>query len=53
MGVLDLPKGKLDPNESIAACAARELQEETGADDLVQGQLLGTTVHGISPIGLL
>ncbi|MXX96201.1 MAG: NUDIX domain-containing protein [Rhodothermaceae bacterium] len=45
-GVLDLPKGKLDPNESIAACAARELQEETGADDLVQGQLLGTTVHG-------
>ncbi len=45
-GVLDLPKGKLYPNESIATCAARELQEETGADDLIQGQLLGMTVHG-------
>lgn len=51
-GVLDLPKGKLDPNESIAACAARELQEETGADDLVQGQLLGTTIHGYRRSGL-
>lgn len=45
-GVLDLPKGKLDPNESIASCAVRELQEETGIDDLVLGGLLGTTVHG-------
>ena len=45
-GVLDLPKGKLDPNESISACAMRELQEETGIRDLHQGELLGTTVHG-------
>lgn len=45
-GVLDLPKGKLDPNESIAACAVRELKEETGAEDLVQGTLLGISVHG-------
>ncbi len=50
-GVLDLPKGKLDPHESIAACAMRELQEETGASDLVQGQLLGTTVHGYRRAG--
>lgn len=50
-GVLDLPKGKLDPNESVAACAARELQEETGAGDLVQGKLLGTTVHGYRRAG--
>ncbi|MCY4000313.1 MAG: NUDIX domain-containing protein [Bacteroidetes bacterium] len=45
-GVTDLPKGKLDPGESIATCAMRELQEETGATDLIQGKLLGTTVHG-------
>ena len=45
-GVLDLPKGKLDPNESISSCAVRELQEETGIRDLHQGELLGTTVHG-------
>lgn len=50
-GVLDLPKGKLDPRESIAACAARELQEETGAGDLVRGKLLGTTVHGYRRAG--
>ncbi|MCY4158714.1 MAG: NUDIX domain-containing protein [Bacteroidetes bacterium] len=45
-GVRDLPKGKLDPNESIADCAMRELLEETGIQNLVQGKLLGTTVHG-------
>ena len=30
------PAGLIDPNESIATCAARELQEETGYD-LVEG----------------
>ena len=45
-GVTDLPKGKLDAGETIATCAVRELQEETGANDLIQGNLLGTTVHG-------
>ncbi len=50
-GVLDLPKGKLDPGESIAHCAVRELQEETGINDLVQGKLLGTTVHGYRRAG--
>ena len=45
-GVLDLPKGKLDPYESISACATREITEETGVDDLTQGDLIGTTVHG-------
>jgi len=45
-GVIDLPKGKLDPGETIASCAKRELQEETGITDLTQGRLLGTTIHG-------
>ena len=45
-GVLDLPKGKLEENESISACAVREVREETGIADLCQGKLLGTTVHG-------
>ena len=45
-GLLDLPKGKLEANESISECAMREVQEETGIADLCQGRLLGTTVHG-------
>jgi len=45
-GINDLPKGKLDSGETTASCAMRELQEETGAKDLTQGKLLGTTVHG-------
>ncbi len=45
-GVLDLPKGKLDEDESVAQCAMREIQEETGIQDLHQRGLLGTTVHG-------
>ena len=28
--LLEFPAGKIDPGEDIAACAARELQEETG-----------------------
>ena len=50
-GVLDLPKGKLEANESIPACAMREVREETGITDLCQGRLLGTTVHGYHRAG--
>ena len=44
-GFWDLPKGKLDPNESIEACAIREVMEETGISNLVLGDLILTTTH--------
>jgi 8-oxo-dGTP pyrophosphatase MutT (NUDIX family) len=45
-GAWDLPKGKLDPGETIEECAVREVQEEVGIDELrVLGEA-GTTVHG-------
>jgi 8-oxo-dGTP pyrophosphatase MutT (NUDIX family) len=44
-GFWDLPKGKLDPNETIEACAIREVIEETGITNLVLGDLILTTKH--------
>lgn len=44
-GFWDLPKGKLDPNETIEACAIREVMEETGIDHLVLGKLILKTTH--------
>ena len=44
-GFWDLPKGKLDPNETIEACAIREVMEETGITNLVLGDLILTTKH--------
>lgn len=44
-GFWDLPKGKLDPNETIEACALREVMEETGIINLVLGDLIVTTKH--------
>jgi 8-oxo-dGTP pyrophosphatase MutT (NUDIX family) len=44
-GFWDLPKGKLDPNETIEACALREVMEETGISNLVLGDLIITTTH--------
>jgi 8-oxo-dGTP pyrophosphatase MutT (NUDIX family) len=45
-GKWDLPKGKLDPGESIDECAVREVREETGARDIRIIQPLDITVHG-------
>lgn len=44
-GFWDLPKGKLDPNETIEACAIREVMEETGISHLILGKLISTTTH--------
>lgn len=45
-GAWDLPKGKLDPGESVEECAAREVREEIGIDDLTVLAPAGTTLHG-------
>jgi 8-oxo-dGTP pyrophosphatase MutT (NUDIX family) len=42
-GVWDLPKGKLDPGETIEQCAVREVGEETGLRGVqLEGPLLVT-----------
>ena len=47
-GAWDLPKGKLDPGETVREAAHREVCEEVGieADALTVLEDLGTTVHG-------
>lgn len=45
-GAWDLPKGKLDPGESVGECAVREVREEVGIDDLTVLGPAGTTLHG-------
>ena len=44
-GFWDLPKGKLDPGESIPTCAVREVQEETGLRTLTLGPFICLTTH--------
>lgn len=41
----DLPKGKQEPGEDIAACALREVREETGLHELTLGKLICITHH--------
>ncbi len=45
-GAWDLPKGKLDPGETIEECAVREVQEEVGIRTLTLLAEAGATVHG-------
>lgn len=44
-GSWDLPKGKVDPGETIEACALREVEEETGVGNLTLGDFVGITQH--------
>ena len=44
-GKWDLPKGKLDKGESIEAAAVREVEEETGVENLSVKRYLQTTYH--------
>ncbi len=41
----DLPKGKMEADETPEICAAREVAEETGLQKLVLQQFLITTYH--------
>ena len=44
-GKWDLPKGKLDKGESLEACAVREVEEETGLENVKLVSPLITTYH--------
>lgn len=45
-GLWDLPKGKLDPGETIEECAVREVNEELGIQDAAIHRAAGSTIHG-------
>lgn len=44
-GIWDLPKGHQDPGEEISVTALREVQEETGIDELELQELICITDH--------
>jgi 8-oxo-dGTP pyrophosphatase MutT (NUDIX family) len=44
-GKWDLPKGKLDAGEDLETCAVREVEEETGLQQVILHQLMTTTYH--------
>jgi 8-oxo-dGTP pyrophosphatase MutT (NUDIX family) len=50
-GKWDLPKGKMDPGETPAQSALREVQEETGLAQVTLGEPLTTTYHTYDDAG--
>lgn len=50
-GKWDLPKGKLDEGETIEECAVREVEEETGLQNIQLGELVGVTHHNYTERG--
>ena len=44
-GKWDLPKGKMEKEETAAVCAGREIEEETGAINLVLQDTICDTYH--------
>ncbi len=50
-GKWDLPKGKMEKKESAAACAQREIEEETGVAGLVLKKKIGETYHTYDEFG--
>ncbi len=50
-GKWDLPKGKLEKGESIEACAVREVEEETGLQNLELKKLITITYHTYDEFG--
>jgi 8-oxo-dGTP pyrophosphatase MutT (NUDIX family) len=50
-GKWDLPKGKIDPGETREACAIREVNEETGLQQLSVEKPLITTYHSYDESG--
>jgi len=44
-GSWDMPKGKIDPGETPEQAAVREVQEETGLQNVALGEFLGHTYH--------
>jgi|GEM_PF-1922622 len=51
-GKWDLPKGKLDPGETLESCALREVREETGVSQLELIKFLLITEHEYEERGL-
>ncbi len=50
-GKWDLPKGKLEKDEEMAACAEREITEETGVKNLKLKKPVGITYHTYDEFG--